>query len=81
MICIYENLKHKSEFIKCLASYTLSIFKAGDINRIKDLLTKYNFLNGSFKGDNFQVNEEETVENILFSLDFETQKQNGMNID
>jgi hypothetical protein len=25
--------------------------------------------------------EEETVENILFSLDFETLKQNGMNID
>jgi hypothetical protein len=38
MICMYENLKLKNEFVKCLSSYTLCIFKGGDINRIKELL-------------------------------------------
>lgn len=38
MICMYENLKLKNEFTKSLTSYTLCIFKAGDINRVKDLL-------------------------------------------
>ena len=71
MISRYENLKLKNEFIQSLSSYTLCIFKGGDINRIKDLLQKYSLLSGTYKNDQFNFNDEETVDNLLFYLDQE----------
>lgn len=38
-------------------------------------------MNGSYKNDLFQMNEEETVDNLLFYLDQDTFKQNGFTTD
>ena len=37
MVAMYENLNLNNEFIETLRHYTICLFEAGDINKIKDL--------------------------------------------
>lgn len=68
---MYENLGLKNEYINNLRNYTILVFTAGDLNKLKDLLIKYDFLDISNKSDEEkrEINKAESIANLLGFLD------------
>ena len=69
---MYENLAMRNEFQKSLHNYAICVFQKLDLNRIKDLLIKFNLLEGITKEGHFFVNKEETLKSMLSNIDSET---------
>ena len=61
LVSMYENLGMKNEFQKCLHNYAVCVFQKLDLNRIKDLLLRFNLLEGMTKDGHFFINKEETL--------------------
>lgn len=51
MIQMYENLGLRNEFLNTLRNFTLSVFTAGDLNKIKELFAKFGYLEITKKSD------------------------------
>jgi hypothetical protein len=68
---MYENLGLKNEYINNLRNYTILVFTAGDLNKLKDLFVKYNYLDISNKSDEEkkEINKAESITNLLGFLD------------
>ena len=45
IVLMYQSLELRNEFINSLRNYTLMIFEAADLNKIKELLVKYSLIN------------------------------------
>ena len=54
---MYENLGLKNEYINNLRNYTILVFTAGDLNKLKDLFIKYDYLDVSNKLVDGKVNK------------------------
>lgn len=72
---MYQNLGLKNEFINTLRNYTVMVFTAGDLNKIKDLFVKYDLLEVTQKlsFDN-KKSGTEAITNLLGYLDENTCK-------
>jgi len=83
MIQMYENLGLRNEFLNTLRNFTLSVFTAGDLNKIKELFVKFGYLEITKKSDerNSTVNEAESVASLLGYLDENTCKQEGIDTE
>jgi hypothetical protein len=85
MIQMYENLGLRNEFLNTLRNFTISVFTAGDLNKIKDLFVKFGYLDivQNQKPGNGKpiVNEEESVASLLGYLDENTCKQQGIDME
>ena len=69
---MYENLGLKNEFINNLRNYTILVFTAGDLNKIKDLFVKYDYLDvsrGQLGDGKPSINTAESVASLLGYLD------------
>lgn len=81
MIQMYENLGLRNEFLNTLRNFTLSVFTAGDLNKIKELFVKFGYLEIIKKSDKTTVNEAESVASLLGFLDENTCKQEGIDME
>ena len=83
MIQMYENLGLRNEFLNTLRNFTMSVFTAGDLNKIKELFVKFGYLEISKKTDDRKssVNEAESVAGLLGYLDENTCKQEGLDME
>ena len=77
IVLMYQSLELRNEFINALRNYTLMIFEAADLNKIKDLLVKYSLINaiqpdGQSK---FYINQADSLTNFLSFFDSNTFKE------
>ncbi len=77
---MYENLGLKNEYINNLRNYTILVFTAGDLNKLKDLFIKYDYLDVSNKlvDGKVNINKAESITNLLGYLDENQCRQNGI---
>ena len=59
----------RNEFLKALHNYSVCVFQKLDLNRIKDLLMRFNLLEGITKEGVFQINKDQTLKAMLSDLD------------
>lgn len=78
LIQMYENLNLKNEFLNTLRNYTVLVFTAGDLNKIKDLFVKFGFLDLNLTNEKKSINHQESVTGLLGYLDESTFKQQGI---
>lgn len=65
---MYENLGLKNEFLNNLRNYIILVFTAGDLNKIKDLFMKYDYIHVV----NNNINQAESIASILGFIDENT---------
>ena len=78
---MFETMGLKNEFQVSLRNYTVQVFQKGDLNKMRDLLIKYAYIEGSKKGDYFQVNQHDSITSLLSYLDIENCQKLGINPD
>lgn len=72
---MYENLSLKNEFLNTLRNYTVLVFTAGDLNKIKELFTKFGFLDLNTSNEKSKsINHQDSVTSLLGYLDENTCK-------
>jgi len=66
---MHESMHYKNEFLDCLRNYSIMVFQSGDLNKIKDLMIKYSFIEGAQRAGKYLINQQESITNLLTLLD------------